>query len=82
MLELVQPRRDDAALARAQELKERGFLSQASLDTALANQRSSSANLAAAQAALSEIRTRLGQATVRAPVSGLIASRSVTRGSS
>ena len=36
--------------------------------------------LAAAQAALSEIRTRLGQATVRAPVSGLIASRSVTRG--
>lgn len=72
--------RDDAALARAQELKERGFLSQASLDTALANQRSSSANVAAAQAALSEIRTRLGQATVRAPVSGLIASRSVTRG--
>lgn len=72
--------RDDAALSRAQELKERGFLSQASLDTALANQRSSSANLAAAQAALSEIRTRLGQATVRAPVSGLIASRSVTRG--
>ena len=40
--------RDDAALARAQELKARGFLSQASLDTALANQRSSAANLAAA----------------------------------
>jgi multidrug efflux pump subunit AcrA (membrane-fusion protein) len=31
--------RDEAALARSQELKERGFLSQASLDTALANQR-------------------------------------------
>ncbi|MCA3698408.1 MAG: biotin/lipoyl-binding protein, partial [Brevundimonas sp.] len=29
--------RDEAALARSQELKERGFLSQASLDTALAN---------------------------------------------
>jgi RND family efflux transporter MFP subunit len=72
--------RDDAALERAQELKERGFLSQASLDTALANQRSSQANLVAARAALSETRTRLSQATIRAPVSGLIISRSVTKG--
>jgi RND family efflux transporter MFP subunit len=60
--------RDDAALARAQELKERGFLSQASLDTALANQRASAANLASARASLSETRTRLSQATLRAPV--------------
>ncbi|WP_332656675.1 efflux RND transporter periplasmic adaptor subunit [Brevundimonas sp.] len=72
--------RDQAALDRAQELKERGFLSQASLDTALANQRASAANLAAARASLSETRTRLSQATVRAPVSGLVISRSVTRG--
>jgi RND family efflux transporter MFP subunit len=72
--------RDDAALARAQELKERGFLSQASLDTALANQRASQANLASARASLSETRTRLSQATIRAPVSGLVISRSVTRG--
>ena len=72
--------RDDAALARAQELKQRGFLSQASLDTALANQRASTANLASARAALSETRTRLSQATIRAPVSGLIISRSVTKG--
>ncbi|WP_297800804.1 efflux RND transporter periplasmic adaptor subunit, partial [uncultured Brevundimonas sp.] len=72
--------RDDAALARAQELKERGFLSQASLDTALANQRSSQAQLAAARASLSETRTRLSQATVRAPVSGLVISRNVTKG--
>ncbi|SFS52934.1 efflux RND transporter periplasmic adaptor subunit [Brevundimonas viscosa] len=72
--------RDDAALARAQELKERGFLSQASLDTALANQRASQANLAAARAALAETQTRLSQATLRAPVSGLVISRSVTRG--
>ncbi|QDH75067.1 efflux RND transporter periplasmic adaptor subunit [Brevundimonas sp. M20] len=72
--------RDDAALARAQELKERGFLSQASLDTALANQRSSQANLAAALAALSETRTRLDQSVIRAPVAGRIISRSVTRG--
>ena len=72
--------RDDAALGRAQELKERGFLSQASLDTALANQRASAANLASARASLAETRTRLSQATVRAPVSGQIISRSVTRG--
>jgi len=72
--------RDDAALARAQELKTRGFLSQASLDTALANQRASAANLASAQAALAETQTRLSQATIRAPVSGLIISRSVTKG--
>ncbi|MBU1345537.1 MAG: efflux RND transporter periplasmic adaptor subunit [Alphaproteobacteria bacterium] len=72
--------RDEAALARAQELKERGFLSQASLDTALANQRASTANLASARASLSETRTRLAQATLRAPVAGLIISRSVTRG--
>jgi len=72
--------RDDAALSRAQELKERGFLSQASLDTALANQRASAAGVAAARAALSETQTRLNQATLRAPVSGLIISRSVTKG--
>lgn len=72
--------RDQAALDRAEELKARGFLSQASLDTALANRRSSDASLAAARAALSETRTRLAQATIRAPVSGLVISRKVTRG--
>lgn len=72
--------RDDAALARAEELKQKGFLSQASLDTALANQRSSAASLAAARAGLSETQTRVNQATIRAPVSGQISSRSVTKG--
>ncbi|WP_406852935.1 efflux RND transporter periplasmic adaptor subunit [Brevundimonas sp. BH3] len=72
--------RDDAALARAQELKEKGFLSQAALDKALADQRASAANLAAARAGLAETRTRVEQAVIRAPVSGQIISRSVTRG--
>ncbi len=72
--------RDDAALARAQELKERGYLSQAGLDTALANQRSALAALQAAEAALSESQTRLSQTVIRAPVAGRIISRSVTRG--
>ena len=72
--------RDDAALSRSQQLKEKGFLSQASLDTALANQRASAANVASAQASLSETQTRLNQATIRAPVSGMIISRNVTKG--
>ena len=72
--------RDQAALDRAQELKERGFLSQASLDTALANKRSSDANLLAARASLSETQTRQSQATTLAPVTGLVISRNVTRG--
>ena len=72
--------RDEAALGRAEELMGRGFLSQAGLDTALANQRATTANLTAARAALSESQTRLSQATLRAPVSGLVISRSVTRG--
>ena len=72
--------RDDAALGRARELRERGFLSQASLDTALANQRASAAGLASARASLSQMQTQLNQATIRAPVSGQILSRSVTRG--
>ena len=72
--------RDDAALARAQELKEKGFLSQAALDRALADQLASSANLASARAGLAETQTRVNQAVIRAPVSGQIVSRSVTRG--
>ncbi|MFA4949845.1 efflux RND transporter periplasmic adaptor subunit [Brevundimonas sp.] len=72
--------RDDAALDRAQQLEDRGFLSQASLDTALANQRSSQAGVAQARATLAQSQTQLSQATIRAPVSGLIISRSVTRG--
>lgn len=72
--------RDEAALARAQELKERGYLSQASLDTATANQRAAAAALQSAEAALSEQRTRLSQTVIRAPVSGRIISRNVTRG--
>ena len=46
----------------------------------LANQRASRANLASAQASLSETRTRLAQSEIKAPVSGLIISRSVTKG--
>lgn len=70
----------DNALARARELKDRGFLSQAGLDNAVANQGTAAAQLAAAEAGLAEMRTRVGQATVRAPVSGLVTSRAVVKG--
>lgn len=70
----------DNALARAQELRERGFLSQAGLDTAIAQQATAQANLNAASAGRAETRARVNQAAIRAPVSGLVISRSVTRG--
>jgi len=70
----------DAALDRARELRERGYLSQAGLDTAEANQPTAAAQLEAARAARSETATRLAQTTIRAPVSGRVISRSVTRG--
>ena len=70
----------DNALARAQELRERGFLSQAGLDTAVAQQATAQASLNAASAGQAETRARVNQAAIRAPVSGLVISRSVTRG--
>lgn len=70
----------DNALARARELFERRFLSQAALDQAVAQQQSAAANLQAATAGVGELRTRLSQTVVRAPVSGLITARSVVKG--
>ncbi|HRH20114.1 MAG TPA: efflux RND transporter periplasmic adaptor subunit [Brevundimonas sp.] len=68
------------ALARAQELRDRGFLSQAGLDTAVAQQATAQAQLNAATAGHAETQARVSQASIRAPVSGLVISRSVTRG--
>ena len=72
--------REDADLARARELQGRGFLSQASLDMAISEQRAAAAQLASARASRSETQTRLNQTSIRAPVSGMVISRSVTRG--
>lgn len=70
----------NAALKRSRELLGRGFLSQASLDTATARQATAAAQLASAEAARGETAARLAQASIRAPVSGLIVRRSVTKG--
>ena len=69
-----------AALGRARELQAKGYLSQASLDTATAKQGTATANLAAAEAARGETAAHLAQTSVRAPVGGLISRRSVTKG--
>lgn len=72
--------REAAELGRARELRERGFLSQASLDQAVSEERSARATLDQARAQLSATRTRLDQTRVRAPVAGLVSARNVTRG--
>lgn len=72
--------REEADLGRARELKDRGFLSQASLDMAVAEQRAAEAQLSSARAGRSETATRLAQTEIRAPVAGRVISRSVTRG--
>ncbi|CAN5514429.1 efflux RND transporter periplasmic adaptor subunit [soil metagenome] len=69
-----------AALGRSRELQAKGYLSQASLDTAIARQQTALAQLASADASRNETAARLGQAAIRAPVSGLISRRSVTKG--
>ncbi|WP_395444683.1 efflux RND transporter periplasmic adaptor subunit [Caulobacter sp. UC70_42] len=69
-----------AALNRAKELQAKGYLSQAGLDTAIARQGTSAANLAAAEAARGETAARVAQTSIRAPVGGLISRRSVTKG--
>ncbi|PVM92572.1 efflux RND transporter periplasmic adaptor subunit [Caulobacter radicis] len=70
----------EASLKRSRELLAKGFLSQASLDTATARQATAAAQVAAAEAARGETTARVAQASIRAPVSGLIVRRSVTKG--
>ena len=70
----------NANLARARELRERGYLAQAALDARIAEQQTAAAQVASAEAGRSETATRLDQTNVRAPVGGLIISRSVVKG--
>lgn len=70
----------DANLARAQELKQKGYLAQAALDQRLAAQRTAAANLSAAEAGRAQTAAQLDQTNIRAPVAGRITSRSVVKG--
>ncbi len=69
-----------ANLARAQDLQAHGNVSRQSLDERLAAQRTASAQVAVAEAALTEIKTRLDQAVVKSPVAGIVSKRSVNLG--
>ncbi|HYG28023.1 MAG TPA: efflux RND transporter periplasmic adaptor subunit [Caulobacteraceae bacterium] len=69
-----------ANLERARELRQKGYLAQAALDARVAEQQTAAAQVAAAEAARAETASRRAQTDVRAPVSGLIASRSVVKG--
>ena len=70
----------EANLARARELRQKGYLAQAALDARIAEQQTAAAQVASAQASRAETATRRGQTEVRAPVSGQIVSRSVVKG--
>lgn len=69
-----------ANLGRARELQPRGALSRQTLDERLAAERTAAANVAVAEAALTEIDARLAQTVIRAPVAGIVSSRSVNLG--
>lgn len=69
-----------AAADRARRLAPAKFVSQSDLDNALAAERSSSAAVKQAQAALADARINLGYATVRAPISGRAGKQQVTEG--
>lgn len=65
---------------RTRTLVERGTLSKANLDTAVALQKQAEADLAAARASLHAAQINLDYATVRAPISGRIGRALVTEG--
>ncbi|MFN3228575.1 MAG: efflux RND transporter periplasmic adaptor subunit [Asticcacaulis sp.] len=70
----------EKAFGRAKELSDKGFLSASSLDQRQAALQTTQAAVMAAEAGQAEVRARLAQAQVRAPVDGLITKRSVVKG--
>lgn len=69
-----------AALRRADALHKQGYLSGANMDISTADQKTAAAQLQTAQASLAETLVKLDQTNIRAPVSGLVSSRTVVKG--
>ena len=67
-------------LDRAQSLVGRGFISQADLDQKRATRDAAAARVRVAEATLRQTRAQIGQLAVRAPMAGLVLSRSVEAG--
>src|SRR4051812_48839674 len=67
-------------LDRAQSLVGRGFISRADLDQKHATRDAAAARVRVAQAQLGQTRAQIGQLAVRAPMAGLVLTRSVEAG--
>jgi RND family efflux transporter MFP subunit len=69
-----------ATLDRSEALAKQGFLAKSNLETAVANEKTAEAQVDTSRAALAETRTKLDQTNIRAPVAGLVSSRTVVKG--
>jgi RND family efflux transporter MFP subunit len=72
--------KNEAAFARSQALAKLGYLAKANLEISQADQQTAEAQLQTAQAALAETQAKQDQTNIRAPVSGLVSSRTVVKG--
>lgn len=72
--------RDSTQYVRQQTLAEQGAISQSEFDDARAQFQSSRAQLEGARAAMTQSRENLSQTEVRAPVTGVVLSRTAVRG--
>lgn len=67
-------------LARANELRGKGFVSKSAYDAALAARDSASANLKSARAQADQAKANLAKAEVRSPIDGIVLDRKIDRG--
>jgi len=70
----------DNDLTRAVALRDKGFVSKAAYDTALAARNSASANLKSARAQADQAKANLAKAAVRSPIDGIVLDRKIERG--
>ena len=70
----------EQTLERNEELKERGFATQAGVDGALATRNELTARMAEIAAGLANVDIRIGKSTIRAPFDGRVTARTVDGG--
>lgn len=70
----------ERALARAQELFKKDYISQADLDAALVQSELRKADLRQARAGLSSAQVELNHTTIRSPIDGVVVARSIDLG--
>ena len=67
-------------LERANALRDKGFVSKAAFDAALAARNTASANLKSARAQSDQAQANLAKAAVRSPIDGIVLDRKIERG--